>query len=68
METQFQMDSSNPENGRDVADVRRRILIVEDNGDMRDFLRRVWRAMDMHISRLPMGSREWRSPIETILT
>jgi len=41
METQFQIDSSKPDNGRDVAGVRRRILIVEDNGDMRDFLRRV---------------------------
>ncbi len=41
METQFQIDSSKSDNGRDVAGVQRRILIVEDNGDMRDFLRRV---------------------------
>ena len=41
MGTQFQIDKSNPENGRDAPDLQRRILIVEDNGDMRDFLRRV---------------------------
>ena len=69
MGNQFQMAKSNPENDRDVPDLQRRILIVEDNGDMRDFLRRVLqRATDMHTSKLPMGSRGWRSPIGTILT
>ena len=41
MGNQFQMDKPNLENNRDVPDQQRRILIVEDNGDMRDFLRRV---------------------------
>lgn len=41
METQFQMDELNSKNGKDDPDLQRRILIVEDNSDMRDFLRRV---------------------------
>lgn len=41
MGTLFQMDKPNPENGIDGPDLQLRILIVEDNGDMRDFLRRV---------------------------
>ncbi len=41
MGTQFQMDELNSKNGKDGPDPQRCILIVEDNGDMRDFLRRV---------------------------
>ena len=41
MGNQFQIGGFKPDNGREVAGVQRRILIVEDNGDMRDFLRRV---------------------------
>lgn len=41
METQFQMDELNSKNSKDDPDLQRRILIVEDNSDMRDFLRRV---------------------------
>jgi two-component system cell cycle response regulator DivK len=41
METQFQMDELDSKNGKDDPDLQRRILIVEDNSDMRDFLRRV---------------------------
>lgn len=41
MGNQFQIDQSNRGNGKDAPDLQRRILIVEDNSDMRDFLRRV---------------------------
>ena len=41
MGNQFQIHSSKPDNDRNVAGLQRRILIVEDNSDMRDFLRRV---------------------------
>ena len=41
MGTQFQMDELNSKNGKDGPDPQRYILIVEENGDMRDFLRRV---------------------------
>ena len=36
-----QFEPSDPNNGKDITGLQRRILIVEDNGDMRDFLRRV---------------------------
>lgn len=41
MGTQLKVDKPNPENGKDALNLQLRILIVEDNGDMRDFLRRV---------------------------
>ena len=41
MGTQSQMDELNSKNGKNGPDPQRCILIVEDNGDMRDFLRRV---------------------------
>ena len=41
MGTQAQMDELNSKNGKDGPVPQRYILIVEDNGDMRDFLRRV---------------------------
>ena len=68
MGNQLPMDKSSPQNDRDGTDLQRRILIIEDNGDMRDFLRPCSRATDMHTSKLPMGSRGWRLPIATILT